>query len=93
MALEYTETIAHDESGEPTIRVVEVTGLADGEPFFVVRGNDATAVPLLNLYSAMLEGVFPEAEKAESLELGEARRGRARRGRRGKARWGRAGRG
>lgn len=51
---------------------VEIDGLEEDEPIFVLRGNDATAVPLLNLYSTLVEGMYPDtadgSEKAESLE-------------------------
>lgn len=45
-----------------------IDGLSPGEPIFVLRGNDVTAVPMLNLYSTMAEGAFGDT-KAVGLEV------------------------
>lgn len=50
-----------------TGRGVLVTGLKEGEPVFVLRGQDAIAMGLLNLYRSMTEGLF-DGERALALE-------------------------
>lgn len=46
---------------------VVVDGLADGEPIFAVRGNDALALVALNHYLLMTDGAFSD-DKTRELE-------------------------
>lgn len=38
-----------------------VSGLEPGEPIFVLRARDAVALPMLNLYRHMTDGMFDSA--------------------------------
>lgn len=60
-------SIADQESMVRPGDVVLVSGLAPGEPIFVLRAADATAVAILSIYSTMVEGLFSDA-KAIGLE-------------------------
>ena len=44
-----------------------VTGLEVNEPIFAVRARDAAALPAVNAYSMLTEGLFGD-ERANSLE-------------------------
>jgi hypothetical protein len=48
-----------------------VTGLLPGEPVFVLRARDAVALPLINLYRQMTDGLF-DADRDRGLMVTQA---------------------